>query len=87
MNASPLCYAGRTHQIRAQFAAEGAPLVGDALYAPQPTEAAGERREAPGADGCLGLQAFRLRVNDPVMGAPPREFLAGLPWWRLPANT
>ncbi|MCA9581238.1 MAG: class I SAM-dependent methyltransferase, partial [Myxococcales bacterium] len=46
---------GRTHQIRAQLAAEGAPVVGDAEYGREP----GPR---------LLLHAYRLRFTHPVTG-------------------
>jgi 23S rRNA (cytosine1962-C5)-methyltransferase len=55
---------GRTHQIRAQLAAEGAPVVGDGLYGGPP----GPR---------LALHARRLRLRHPlqdgelVLEAPP----------------
>ncbi|HEY8428178.1 MAG TPA: class I SAM-dependent methyltransferase, partial [Sandaracinaceae bacterium] len=48
---------GRTHQIRAQLAAEGAPVVGDALYGGEP---------APR----LMLHASSIALAHPVRGTP-----------------
>ncbi len=50
---------GRHHQIRAQLAAIGAPVLGDALY--------GSKRPAPadlGEGECIALQAFELGFPD-----------------------
>jgi 23S rRNA pseudouridine1911/1915/1917 synthase len=47
---------GRYHQIRAQFAAAGVPLVGDAKY--------GSRIRLP--DGAIALHHIRLEVAHPV---------------------
>jgi len=55
---------GRTHQIRAQFAALGAPLYGDTLYSGNLTA----DRVAPGPGDSIGLQAWKLEVDDAVMG-------------------
>lgn len=62
---------GRTHQLRAQLAARGAPILGEDLYGPGP------RPPAPAAeppDGIpLQLLARRLGFTDPLTGAR-REF-------------
>lgn len=52
-------YTGRTHQIRAQFASRGLPLVGDGKY--------GSRDKA----GAPALWSYRLTVNDRVYEALP----------------
>ena len=62
---------GKTHQIRAQLAAVGAPVIGDVMYGPIAgiTVAAGGtageelvRRtgQSQQIEGCIGLHAFRL---------------------------
>ncbi|MCQ2429045.1 MAG: RluA family pseudouridine synthase [Clostridia bacterium] len=51
-------YTGRTHQIRAQFAARGLPLVGDGKY--------GSREKAPS----LALWAVRLTFPHPLTRKP-----------------
>ncbi|MFA5006025.1 MAG: RluA family pseudouridine synthase [Candidatus Izemoplasmatales bacterium] len=50
---------GRFHQIRAQFAHAGHPLVGDTKYG-----------GTPAGRGVLGLHAFELAFAHPVTGAP-----------------
>jgi 23S rRNA-/tRNA-specific pseudouridylate synthase len=93
---------GRTHQIRAQLSAAGCPLLGDDLYTPlaslelrtrleqgDPTlviiDETG-RRLLTEADGPIGLQAFRLEIDDRkgVFGEPGKKvsFEADTPWWR-----
>ena len=58
---------GRTHQIRAHFAAAGHPLAGDALYgAPRRITAGGVSLRAPGR---LFLHAARLCFEHPRTGA------------------
>ncbi len=62
---------GRSHQIRAQMAAVGAPLVGDVKY--------GARSAW---DGKIGLHAARLEFKHPVGGQEMR-ILAPIPeYWR-----
>lgn len=61
-------HTGRTHQIRAHFAALDHPLIGDALYGGP--EVAGLTRQA--------LHAQRLAFTDPF-DQTPREFVSPLP--------
>lgn len=62
---------GRSHQIRAQFAATGCPLVGDVKYGADQAW-----------DGRVALHAARLEFSHPVGGAP-MKLLAPLPdYWR-----
>lgn len=51
-------HTGRKHQIRAQLASIGHPIVGDLKY--------GARRSNP--DGSICLQAYRLQFTHPVSG-------------------
>ncbi len=50
---------GRSHQLRVHLAAIGHPILGDALYAPEPVRMASPR---------LLLHASRLRLRHPVTG-------------------
>ena len=62
---------GRKHQIRAQFAASGQPILGDTRY--------GSRASAPAG---IGLHARQLIVEHPVRQEPV-EITAAVPsWWQ-----
>jgi tRNA pseudouridine32 synthase / 23S rRNA pseudouridine746 synthase len=52
---------GRTHQLRVHLAAIGHPILGDALYAPDPVRERAER---------LMLHAAELRLPHPLDGRP-----------------
>jgi 23S rRNA pseudouridine1911/1915/1917 synthase len=68
-------HTGRTHQIRAQMAALGCPVVGDRLY--------GSTAECPqwgSAGECIGLFSVYLAWAEP--GHAVREFSATPPWNR-----
>jgi tRNA pseudouridine32 synthase/23S rRNA pseudouridine746 synthase len=52
---------GRSHQLRVHMAAIGHPILGDALYAPPPIQAAAPR---------LMLHATRLALAHPATGEP-----------------
>ena len=80
---------GRTHQIRAQFSACGAPLLGDTLYgwrgggvSFQGTKVQGKVVERVGAER-IGLQARRLDISGAAeaFGSEGVSFDAGSPDW------
>jgi len=52
---------GRSHQLRVHLAAIGHPILGDALYAPQPVQALASR---------LLLHACSLNLDHPATGEP-----------------
>ncbi len=71
---------GRTHQLRAHFAAIGHPVLGDGLYGLPPGSAPGDLgrdhdlegdpRLAPGPPPRQALHAWRARLRHPRSGAP-----------------
>jgi 23S rRNA pseudouridine1911/1915/1917 synthase len=69
-------HTGRTHQIRAHFAATGHPLVGDTLYGAPQCARAGHVQLAP--LGRVFLHAARLGFAHPRSGEPV-EVRAPLP--------
>ncbi len=84
---------GRTHQIRAQFAKEGCPAVGDALYGRR--EGENERNlnlDKPPPPVCspnkIGLHAHSLEIRDPQSAYFTQGRLrleVNTQWWRRQA--
>lgn len=64
---------GRTHQLRAQLAARGAPILGDELYGHEPDGTSGAPDAVPDSSGQgLQLLARHLAFRDPVTGQERR---------------
>lgn len=61
---------GRTHQLRVHLQAIGHPILGDALYAPEPVQALAPR---------LLLHATQLRLAHPATGEP-MDFASAVPF-------
>jgi 23S rRNA-/tRNA-specific pseudouridylate synthase len=71
---------GRTHQIRAQFAALGAPLVGETLYRSPEDDESDVRVQKP--DERLGLHASEMHLKQDSALGPSGSVLRALdPWW------
>ncbi|KAL3148480.1 hypothetical protein ABBQ38_013923 [Trebouxia sp. C0009 RCD-2024] len=73
-------HTGRTHQIRAQLAAEGFPLFGDTLYGSLALGASPQARLQETTGAC-GLQACRIEIA----GSDMLSFQARTPWWSVGA--
>ncbi|UPQ97449.1 pseudouridine synthase [Chloropicon primus] len=82
---------GRTHQIRAQFAAVGCPVVGDTVYDGRGEDSARYREGEFEFLEKIGLQACKMAVKDESSSPSPKYFPAqGIefsalsdPWWRV----
>jgi 23S rRNA-/tRNA-specific pseudouridylate synthase len=77
-----LLHSGRTHQIRAQFAAIGAPLLGDVMYGPLCGVLVGESgvlsphlvplvEQMPSLSARIGLHSWRLDWKGQTFEAAP----------------
>ena len=75
---------GRTHQIRAQLAAIGCPILGDVLYGGVDlSREGGATPRVLRDDDRLCLHAAEMRMDaDSALGPKGTTLRAGPPWWR-----